>query len=251
MGLGKWISGAIGFMAFGPLGALAGYALGSLFESNGNKAESVAPNVGQRNGFLFSLLVMASYIIRADGKVMHSEMETVRRFLRSNFGERAVEEGNEILLKLFEERKRMDQTDPYAFRRLIYECGEQIKANLNLESRLLLLNFLVVIAQSDGSVCEAEIAALREVAQSMGLSDKEIDSMLNLRGNRLEDAYKVLEIEPTATDSEVKNAYRRLSLKHHPDKVSDLGEDMIKAAQEKFQKINEAKEIVYAARGMK
>ena len=107
------------------------------------------------------------------------------------------------------------------------------------------------IARSDQHVCEAEIEALREVAQAMRLSAQEVDSMLNLRGDSLEDAYKVLEVSPTATDEEVRKAYRRLALMHHPDKVAALGDDVRKAAEEKFQSINNAKERVYKARGMR
>ena len=87
MGIGKWIGGVLGFMAFGPLGALAGIILGSFFEEGANMTgQSFGggtnyddqytrrdPYAGERNSFLFSMLVMASYIIRADGKIMHSE----------------------------------------------------------------------------------------------------------------------------------------------------------------------------------
>ena len=128
MGVGKWIGGFFGFMSGGPLGALAGYALGWLFdkgaeglsgdsafnadgtyrnnwdEHNGygnnhqnNGYSAQQQYEGQRNSFLFSLLVLASYIIKADGKVMHSEMEFVRSFLRRNFGEAAVSQGEQIL----------------------------------------------------------------------------------------------------------------------------------------------------------
>ena len=261
MGLGKWIGGIVGFMAAGPLGALAGYAIGSMFENKdednysgggyGGRTTYENPGYGQRNSFLFSLLVMASYIIKADGKVMHSEMEFVRRFLRANFGEQAVNEGNQILLNLFEQRKRMDANNPMAFKNTIYECGVQIKQNLGYEERLQMLNFLAQIAKSDGNICQAEIEALKEVATAMGLSAQEVESMLNLGGNTLEQAYKVLEIEPTATDDEVKAAYRKLALKHHPDRVATLGEDVKKAAEEKFQQINNAKDMIYKARGMK
>ena len=255
MKLGKWIGGIMGFMAMGPLGALAGYAIGSLFDKAAYATENMdAGNetyTGQRNSFLFSLLVMASYIIRADGKIMHSEMEFVRRFLRTNFGEDAVAEGEQILLNLFEQRKRMEATNPYAFQNTIRECGAQIAANMSYEERLQLLSFLAQIARSDGNVCAAEIDALKEVAQSMQLSAKEVESMLNLSGNSLEEAYKVLEVAPTATDDEVRAAYRRLALKHHPDRVATLGEDIRKAAEEKFQSINNAKERIYKARGMK
>ena len=110
------------------------------------------------------MLVMASYIIRADGRIMHSEMEYVRRFLRQNFGEQAVREGEQILLNLFEERKRMDAHNPNAFRNTIRDCGAQIAANLSYEERLQLLSFLAEIAKSDGHISQEEVEALKEVA---------------------------------------------------------------------------------------
>lgn len=249
-------------MVKGPLGALAGYALGSLFDTDDSSADDKysreqtrdtwdAGNAGQRNSFLFSMLVMASYIIKADGRIMHSEMEFVRKFLRINFGEAAVDEGQQILLNLFEQRKQMDRQNPMAFKNTIRDCGRQIAANLTYEERLQLLDFLVNVAKSDGHICNQEIEALKEVALYMGLSVQEVESMLNLGGNSLDEAYKVLEISPTATNDEVRAAYRRLALKHHPDKVAMLGEDIKKAAEEKFQSINSAKERIYKERGMK
>ena len=256
MKIGKWIGGLVGFMTMGPLGALAGFALGSLLDNSTDTVtedgtQDSDPYAGQRNSFLFSLLVMASYIIRADGRIMHSEMEYVRQFLRMNFGEEAVIQGEQILLNLFEQRKQMERQNPMAFKNTIHECGAQIAANLPYEQRLQLLDFLVNIAKSDGSVCSEEIAALKEVAQCMELSPKEVESMLNLSGNSLEEAYKVLEIDPSATNEEVRTAYRRLALKHHPDRVATLGEDVKKAAEEKIQQINNAKERIYKARGIK
>lgn len=259
MGAGKWIGGILGFMVQGPLGALAGFVLGSLLDvttvsTNGShRQEQMMEDgyAGQRNSFLFSMLVMASYIIRADGRIMHSEMEYVRQFLRVNFGEASVAQGEQILLNLFEERKRIDRQNPMAFENTIRECGAQIAANLSYEERLQLLDFLANIAKSDGNVCPDEIEALKRVALSMGLSVKEAESMLNLGGNSLDEAYKVFELEPNATNEEVRAAYRRLALKHHPDKVAMLGEDIKKAAEEKFQSINQAKEQIYKSRGMK
>jgi DnaJ like chaperone protein len=83
------------------------------------------------------------------------------------------------------------------------------------------------------------------------MAETEVNSLLNLGGDSLDEAYKVLEVTPDATDQEVRAAYRKLALKHHPDRVATLGEDVRKAAEEKFQQINNAKEIVYKARGMK
>lgn len=266
---GRWIGGFLGFMSGGPLGALAGIALGWIFEKavegDGSQyTEGVYSNYdnyqngegtdhrkyeGQRNSFLFSLLVLASYIIKADGKVMHSEMEYVRNFLRHNFGEVAVNQGESILLRLFEQQKVMGNE---TFKNTIFEsCGE-IKYNMDYAQRLQLVNFLVMIAQADGSVPQSEIDALKFVAVNLGISADDLNSMLNLSsgGDNLDAAYKVLGITPEASDDEVKAAYRRMALKHHPDRVATLGEDVRKAAEQKFQEINAAKETIYKARGL-
>lgn len=272
MAKGKWIGGFLGFIMGGPLGALAGFALGAAFDygidSVNNTPERTYTRYdgdhssaysrqqafdrqraqeGQRNSFLFSLLVLASYIIRADGRIMHSEMEFTRQFLRNNFGENAVSQGEQILLHLFEEEKHMTASD---YDDTMRNCCQQMRANLSREALLQLLNFLTLIAKADGTVHPAEIRALRNVVMWLGLSQAELDSMLNLQKDDLASAYKVLEIEPTATDDEVKAAYRRMALKHHPDRVATLGDDVRKAAEKKFQEINAAKERIYKARGL-
>ena len=145
----------------------------------------------------------------------------------------------------------MDKANPMAFKNTITQCGAQIAANMTYEERLQLLSFLAQIAKSDGHVCKEEIDALREVAASMGMSYQEVESMLNMRGSSLEEAYKVLEVSPDASDDEVRAAYKKMALKHHPDRVATLGEDIRKAAEEKFQDINNAKERIYKARGMR
>lgn len=258
MGMAKWIGGVIGWMAGGPLGALAGYAIGSLFfdspepqDAPAGADRSTTTDQGQRNSFLFSLLAMASYVISADGRIMHSEMEYVRRFLRQNFGESAVTQGEQVLLNLFEQKKQMDARSPQAFRNTIRQCAAQIAANTTYEQRLQLLSFLAGIAKADGNVSPEEVTALKEVARSMGLTDNEVNSMLNLGTNSIEAAYKVLEIAPSASNDEVKKAYRRLVLKHHPDTVASLGEDIRKAAEEKMKQITEAYDIIKKERGIK
>ena len=257
MGLGKWIAGYLGWIVLGPLGGILGFLLGSFFDSlstGGEQKVEFSNDQGQqnqeqgdRNSFLLSMLVLSSYIIKADGKVMHSEMEVVRNFLRQNFGEVATQQGNDILLKLFEEEKKEGRI---AFRRTIRKSCEEIARFLDYSGRLQLLNFLVMIAQADGRVDDSELVALKEVAQWMQLSASEVDSMLHMTGDTLEDAYKVLGVSPSATDDELRKAYRRLALEHHPDRVAKLGDDVRRAAEKKFQEINAAKERIWKARGL-
>lgn len=246
----------LGWMAGGPLGALAGYALGALIESATAEADTADTtagryvNQGERNSFLFSLLALSSYIITADGRIMHSEMEWMRNFLRVNFGEKAVGQGEQILRRLFEQKKQMDARSPQAYANTMRECAAQIALNMTYEQRLQLLSFLAGIAKADGRVTTDEIKALKEVAGYMGLTESEVEAMLNVGGNTLEEAYKVLEADPNDTDEELKKAYRRQALKHHPDAVAAMGEDVQKAAEEKFKQINEAYERIKQQRGM-
>ena len=259
MSTAKWIGGIVGWILGGPLGALAGYFMGKLFEGGLNEYSTTnfidsnegyseqQQRQGARNSFLFSMLVLASYIIKADGKIMHSEMEFVRSVLRQNFGESGAQQGDQILRHLFEEAKRQGES---AYRNTIRQSCSQIRANVEYSGLLQLLNFLVMIAQADGHVAREELNALKEITAWLGLSENELDSILHLDGNTLDDAYKVLGVTADASDDEVKKAFRKLALQHHPDRVAALGEDIRKAAEIKFQEINAAKERIWKARGL-
>lgn len=275
MALGKWIGSALGWILSGGnvLGAIAGYCIGSLlsdatstaerengFNGNGNTFRNdysdtqfnQRPFEEDRNSFLFSMLVLSSYIIKADGKIMHSEMNCVRNFLRNNFGEQAVQQGEDILLKLFEMQKQQGAT---TFKETIRKSCVEISFHMNIGQRLQLLDYLIIIAKVDGTVSPEEVYALKEVATYLGLSAQDVDSMLNMEASSnqqigLDEAYKILGISPNATNDEVKAAYRKMALKHHPDRVSSLGDDIREVAEKKFQEINNAKERIYKARGL-
>lgn len=263
MAISKWIGGVLGFIQGGPLGALLGYFIGSAVDSivDSNKTnrinEEPSPfdkqygpteqEQGQRNSFLFSLLVLSSYVIRADGKIMHTEMEYVRQFIRQTFGQQAVGQANEILLGLFDKAQGMT---PAQWKRTMADCCMQIREEMNEDQRLQLLAFLIGIAQADGNVPREEVQALYDLAAWMGVSAQMVDQLTHLNGNSLDDAYELLGISPSATDEEVKRAYKKMALKYHPDRVATLGDDVKKKADETFKRINEAKEKIYAQRGL-
>ena len=274
----KWIGGFLGLLSGGPIGALAGFVLGSLVDvvldsgikpingtyngeaydesvyetvyGNKRRQQEAGIDEGARNGFLFSLLTLASYIIRADGKIMHSEMQAMRQFLRTNFGDIAVEQGVQIMLRLFERQKIEEAERPGSYRQTIISCCRQLRQTVPEAQRLQILSLLAMLAKADGNIAPEEVKALREIALELGLSEAELNSMLGLGSTTLADAYAVLEIEPTATDDEVRAAYKRLVVKHHPDRVASLGEDVRAAAEKKLKQINEARDIIYKARGI-
>jgi DnaJ like chaperone protein len=259
MAYGKWIGAWIGAMSGGVLGALAGFAIGSLFDKVTEDSGSANPTTdnrfsgqqrqqeGARNGFLFSLMVLSAHIIQADGKIMHSEMETVRRFLRAHFGETAVQQGESILRRLFEYRNLNGEA---MWNRQIQEACLEMRGAMPEEHRMQLVAFLAEIAKADGSVDAVEVNALREVAAFLGLNAGMADQLLSLGSNTVDDAYKVLGVSSDATDEEVRSAYRKLVRQNHPDRVATLGTDVMEAAKKKMQEINDAKERVYKVRGM-
>lgn len=251
-----WIGGLLGWITLGPFGALIGAWIGSKFgedeamASDGSRLfsdGSAQTTEANRNSFLMSMLLLASYIIKADGRIMHSEMELLRQWLRQNFGDIAAQQGDQILRRMFEASKQQGDD---RYRTNIKDSCLQMSMHLDYSERLQLLSFLVTIAQADGNVDATEVTALKEVAGWMQMPEEEIDSLLNLEKDDLDSAYKVLGLTADATDDELRRAYRRLALEHHPDRVAVLGEDVRRAAEKKFQEINAAKERIWKARGL-
>lgn len=254
MGKLKWIGGLLGWVSGGYIGALLGFIVGSVIESAFDGNITVETNTGnggstyrrpgtystseQRNSFMVSLLVLSSAVIRADGKYLQEEYDYVRAFIRTNFGPQAEPEAMRILKEL--NGKEIN----------IYNVGSQIAQNMNYSQRLQLFHYLADLANADGNVCKEERDVLTAIASAIRITSSDAESILAMFSKATESAYTVLEISPDATDEEVKKAYRSMAMKNHPDKVANLGPEVQKAAQEKFQKIQEAYETIKRERGM-
>jgi len=242
---GKWIGGSLGWAFLGPIGGLIGFAIGTMFDNNSDELAVQNANAGQartsRNtasgDFSASLLVLSAAVMKADGSVLKSELNYVKSFLLKQFGEN----NTKYLLQMLREFLQKDIP--------LKEVCEQIRHNMDHPLRLQLLHYLFGIAQSDGSVTKAEVDIIHEIASRLGISEKDFASLKAMFFKDAESAYKILEIEKTATDNDIKKAYRKMAMKYHPDKVASLGEEFKMAAEEKFQKVQEAYEIIKKERG--
>lgn len=126
----------------------------------------------------------------------------------------------------------------------------QISGNMDYSSRLQLIHLLFNIAVADGAVNQAELKAIESMSGYLKIAASDFTSIKNMFVPETDSAYKILELEPGATDEEVKKAYRRMAMKYHPDKVSHLGDEFRKNADEKFRKVNEAYEKIKKERNL-
>lgn len=241
MGSGKWIGGILGWVILGPIGGLLGFLAGSLVDGYVSSAETVRRTYSateQRNSFLVSLLVLSAAVIKADGKTLQTELDYVKNFIRKNFGDAAVPEATKILNQLLSQDVN------------IYQVGPQIATYMNYSQRLQLFHYLVQIAIADGDFAKSEKSVLEAIGSTIGLNASDVSSVISMFYKDASSAYTVLGISPSATDDEVRTAYRRMAMKNHPDKVATLGPDVQKAAAEKFRQIQEAYETIKKERGL-
>ena len=268
MSKAKWIGGFLGWVAWGPIGALIGYLLGKAVDTYIDGSHQLPGGDGwerqqeqgsyrrqtgqgpytqdrstqsrqgrytadeQRNSFFVSLLVLSSAVIKADGRTHPAELRTVREFIRTNFGEQAASQAEQILQRLDSQQVN------------IYSVGGQIAANMNYSQRLQLFQYLVSIATSDGDFSASEKSVLEAIASAIRLTSTDAASIIAMYYKETDSAYTVLEISPSATDDEVRSAYRRMAMKYHPDRVAGMSEEIQRNAAEQMKEINRAYEVI-------
>lgn len=228
---GKWIGAGLGWTIGGPIGAILGFALGTYVDSTDldrfdRKVDTT------RGDFVVSLLVVFASVMKADQRVMRSELDFVKKYLLKSF---SPEETADMLLIL---RDILKKDIP------IRDVSHQIRSRMDYASRLQLMHLVYGIAFADGEISHSELIRIEKTAMDLGISEADIKSLKGMFVRSTDWAYDVLEVSRTDSFETIKRKYRQLALKNHPDKVAYLGEEIRRRAEEKFAQIKEAWEVV-------
>lgn len=192
----------------------------------------------QRNDFPTQLLALSAYIMKSDGKVVKSELSFVKSFFIQQFG-------NQFTVNHLQSLKQFLDASSLPIEQI---CSD-IRMRTQVEVRIHLLHYLFGVAQADGHVSDHEIKTLQHIANLLQVPPIDFRTVSGMHKHDIQADYDVLGIEKSATDDEVKKAYRKLAVRYHPDKVSSMGEEFQKGAKEKFQRLQEAYDNVKKSRG--
>jgi len=238
----KWITGGLGWMFAGPMGALLGYALGSLFskaeeqEKFQRHYQNMSASAAQ---FEISLLILAAYVIKADGKVDQRELDYVRAQFKQMFGVRRAEES----FKFF---KHIINSKEVSLRQICL----QIDKHVSHAQRLQLIHFLYGISMADGHVDVKEVEIIEKIGRYMYINIHDMASIKAMFFKEPTQYYKILDLTSSASDLDVKKAYRKMAMRYHPDKLNELSKSQQKMGKEKFFKVQEAYEAIKKERGI-
>ena len=249
----KWLGAGLGFTLGGPIGAAIGFALGSFvngfnldefkqeqldYQRNGQHQGRNQQRNTQSGDFEMSLLVLASIVIKADGKVDRRELDFVRNHFVSMYGKERANSAFKVFNSIINKEIYVRQV-----------CI-QIRQNMAHASRLQLLHFLFGIAKADNFVTTSEVDEIHKIAGYLYINQQDYESIKAMFYDASDNAYKILEITKAASDNDVKKAYRKMAKKYHPDKLQNIGAEHLKGAKEKFQSIQSAYEKIKSERGL-
>lgn len=243
----KWFAAILGYSFLRFPGAILGFLVGSFIDNlsskGGGSASTVFSDMTRQKvspaDFELNLLSLCSIVIKADGNVSQREMDYVRQYFVSTYGK---EKANAIF-RTFNEINKKSEISPQRI------CS-YLNQRTRYEVRLQLLHFLFGIAEADGSVSTSEINKISEIAGYLRVSARDFESIKAMFIKSADTAYKILEIEKSATDDEVKKAYRTMAKKYHPDKVITDNAAIKKGAEEKFKRVQTAYENIQKERGL-
>jgi len=266
---GKIIGGFFGFLLAGPFGLFIGVVIGHFFDRGLNLAWQRWPfHMGAssqaQQAFFNSTFLVMGHIAKVDGRVSEAEIHAARAVMK-RMG--LNDEQKQRAIELFEQGKQADFNLEQTLAELVQAChGNKILLQLFVELQSQ-------TALADGHVSQAKQRVLQAICHTLGFAPLNFvffEDFFNQYSQQhyqhgqqrahhvpssryqLQEAYQLLGVAETATDAEVKKAYRRLMSQHHPDKLiaKGLPEGMLKLATEKAQKIQAAYDKVCAARGI-
>jgi DnaJ like chaperone protein len=233
--------------------AIIGFVIGSIIDFiNRSNARSEQSSGYSNSGFDYyrqhstrydfptMLMALSAVVMKADGTVKRVELDYVKGFFNAQFGNQFTTQHLQVL-KRFLDSGNIPVNDI---------CSD-IRTRLPIELRVQLVHYLFSIAKSDGHVEDSEVRSIQELANKLGVPALEFESLKNMFYRSADSDYKILGIEASASDDEVKKAYRKMAVAFHPDKVAQLGPEYEKGAKEKFQQIQDAYENIKRKRGMK
>ena len=186
------------------------------------------------------LMALSATVMKADGKVLKAELDYVKQFFSQQFGNQFNSKHLQVL-KQFLDSDRIP----------LNEICSDIRNRMPPEVRAQLVHYLFGIAKADGNVAESELKSIENIANLLGVSGQEFISLKNMFYRDINSDYKILGVTSSASNEEIKKAYRKMAITHHPDKVASMGEEYQKGAKEKFLKIQEAYENIKKKRGFK
>ena len=229
----KWIGAAAGWFFGGPIGGIIGYYVAKNFFGS---------KVDNKKAFEISLLILSSIVIKADGKVLKSELDYVKKFFTNTFG---ATKSNEYF-RMFNSLNKQDLTSK------LRQVCLQLNSHINHSSRLEIIHFLFGVSAADNEIHPKEVEQIKRIATYMNINPydfESIRSMFSTGGvSDSEKWYTMLGITKQASVNEVKKAYRKMAVKYHPDKLQAVSEDIKKLSEEKFLKVKEAYEQIMKER---
>jgi DnaJ like chaperone protein len=252
---GKALGGLIGALA-GPWGAVAGMVLGHQVDMQA-EARRRSPSAHAISQLFFEVAFeVMGRVAKSDGRVSEDEIRVARQIMR---GMKLTPELTDAAIAAFTRGKSAD----YELDGRVHSLAAQIGTHVDLARAFVQLQLQAAVGA--GSVDPGKRELIAGVARTLGVSRTEVAQIEALvRGfgrqsaapaseDRRVGAYRVLGIEPTATDDEVKTAYRRLMSQHHPDKLVARGlpESMKSVAEQKTQEVRAAYEAIKTQRGLR